>query len=188
MKVSRYLLFVAWLPLAACSKDDNADVNPANSPATTTASKQADEDLKDISQFRLTMDRIDRYYDTQRNIMLKLKEMTPEERERADVGSNADDNLDQMVAKAEANPIVSDAARKANSSPREYVMVTVALFQTAMASSVAQMQPKANQDSLIREMKANPDNVKFIRENDAALKQKQTAFQAEMKQMGIKED
>ena len=56
---------------------------------------------------------------------------------------------------------MTSAIRGAGLSPREFTVITMAMMQTAMAARVAQMRRNDNQDSLIREMKANPDNVKF---------------------------
>ena len=54
-----------------------------------------------------------------------------------------------------------------------------------MAAAVLQMRPEANQDSLMREMKVNPANVRFIRENEAVLQQKQAELQAELQRLGV---
>ena len=56
-----------------------------------------------------------------------------------------------------------------------------------MAAAVAKMSPNANQDSLIRSMQANPDNIKFYNENEAEITRKSKALEAEMKQLGITE-
>jgi hypothetical protein len=74
-----------------------------------------------------------------------------------------------------------DAIRAAGLSPREYIMITLSMMQTAMAASVAQMRPNDNQDSLIREMKANPENIKWYNEHAAEINQKTKAVEAEMK-------
>ncbi len=77
-----------------------------------------------------------------------------------------------MVRRIESEPMMVGAIRQAGLSPREFTMITMAMMQTAMAAGVAQMRPNDNQDSLIREMKANPENVKFWKANEAELTQK----------------
>ena len=64
-------------------------------------------------------------------------------------------------------------------------MITISMMQTAMAAGVAKMRPNDNQDSLIREMKANPDNIKFYNENEAEITRKSTQLAAEMKKLGF---
>jgi hypothetical protein len=81
-----------------------------------------------------------------------------------------------------------DAIREAGLSSREYITATMAMVQAGMAASVLKMRPKDNQDSLIREMKANKDNVRFVQEHEAELNRKQQAMQAEMQRLGVSGD
>ncbi len=60
----------------------------------------------------------------------------------------------------------------------------MSMMQTGMADAVLKMRPKDNQDSLIREMKANPANVEFYREHQAEITAKTKALEAEMKGVG----
>jgi hypothetical protein len=53
---------------------------------------------------------------------------------------------------------------------------------------VLQTRPNANEDSLAREMNVNMDNVRFMREHDAELRQKQQALEAEMQAMGLESE
>jgi hypothetical protein len=151
------------------------------------AASRADADLADLAKYRLTMDKIDRLYAAQRNLATKVKNMSPQERAalKESQSSDASANLDDMVRNVERSPVMRDAVRDAGLSAREYVMVTMALVQSMMASSVLQMRPNDNQDSLAREMKVNPDNLKFIKEHQAEIVQKQQAMEAEMKRMGV---
>jgi hypothetical protein len=48
-----------------------------------------------------------------------------------------------------------------------------ALLSASMASSIIQMRPNDNADSLAREMQANPKNIRFVREHEAEIKQMQ---------------
>ncbi|HSJ63315.1 MAG TPA: hypothetical protein VK922_05325 [Gemmatimonadaceae bacterium] len=57
-----------------------------------------------------------------------------------------------------------------------------------MASAVLQSRPELNEDSLAREMQVNMANVRFIRENEAVLREKQQALEADMRAMGMDED
>lgn len=180
------------LLVAACSNKDAAPAaeggaTPAAAPSAGAGSAEAD--LADVASYRLTMDRIDRYYAAQRNVAKRVQAMSPAE--RAAVDSTDDDesdgsqSLDGIAARIERTPVMAAAVREAGLSPREFATITVAMMQSAMAAGVLQMRPKDNQDSLVREMKASMENIRFLRENEAALKQKQEAMAAEMKRLGV---
>jgi hypothetical protein len=186
------VLLVAFLLLGACSTDKDAASASAGdgaNTAATAASNQGEEDLADVTKYRLSMDKIDKLFAAQRNIAIKAKGMSPAEREALESRAGArDDNnasVDDMVRNIESEPMMVSAIRDAGLSPREYIILTVSMMQSAMAAGVAKMRPNDNQDSLIREMKANPENVKFINENEAELARKQKAMADEMKKLGI---
>ncbi|HEX6573408.1 MAG TPA: hypothetical protein VF042_00435 [Gemmatimonadaceae bacterium] len=175
---------------AACSKDDASQTpSSGQTAATPQASAQAQEDLQDVTKYKLSMDKIDKYIQAQRNIAAKYKSMTPAQRQalkdRGDANDASDPNasLDQMAARIEKEPVLVDAIKSAGLSPREFMMVTLSMMQTGMAASVAKMRPNDNQDSLIRAMQANPDNIKWYNEHEAEITQKMKAIEAEMKGM-----
>ena len=186
------LALLASLAAAACAKGEEGGAAGDSARAATdapasasAAGSTADADLADLSRYRLSMDKVDRYYTAQRNLFNKIKDMSPAEREALEKSqeSNNNANLDDMVRNIERSPVYRDAVRQAGLSPREYVMVTMALMQSMMASSVLQMRPKDNQDSLAREMKVHPDNIKFIREHEAEITQKAKAMEEEVKRL-----
>ena len=184
------VLALGFLVLGACSKKDDASTTTAASGANTpAAAKQAEEDLADVSKYRLTMDKFDKYLAASKNIGLKAKSLTPAQRaameQRNENSGDPNASLDQMVANIEREPLMVDAIKEAGLSPREYTMITISFMQTGMAAAVAKMRPNDNQDSLIRAMKANPDNIKFYNENEAEITRKSKALEAEMKQLGI---
>ena len=182
---------LALLLVVACSTKDAApaaDSGAAPATSSTAAARQGDADLADVASYRLTMEKIDRYYAAQRNVATRMQAMSPAERaalDSTDSGDNDDQSLDGIAAKIERVPVMAAAVREAGLSPREFATITMAMLQSAMAASVLQMRPNDNADSLVREMKANMDNIRFMRENEAALKQKQDAMAAEMKRMGV---
>ena len=192
----RYLpcsVLFGFLLVAGCGGDKDAAATggaPAAAPGASTES--TDEQLADISEYKLTMDKYDKYIAAQRNIALKAKDLSAAEKEafqkRSDARGDNNESLDDMVRNIESEPLMNSAVREAGLSAREFTMITMAMMQTAMAYSVAKMRPKDNQDSLIREMKANPDNVKFWQANEAEITRKQKALEAEMKQLGVMDD
>lgn len=183
-------LAAAVVALAACGKKDAAPADTTAAAAATpaAASSNGGDDLADVTSYRLSMDRIDRYLAAQRNIGAKMKAMSPSEREafkaRSESGDESDDSLDGMAKKFDSVPEMRDAIRAAGLSTREFALLTMSMMQTAMASSVLQQRPKDNQDSLVREMKANPDNIKFYREHEAEITRKTNELKAQMKASG----
>ena len=182
---------LGFLVFSACSKKDDASTTAASGANTPAAARQAEEDLADVGEYRLTMDKFDKYLAASRNIGMKAKSLTPAQRaameQRNENSGDPNASLDQMVANIEKEPMMVEAIREAGLSPREYTMITISFMQTGMAAAVAKMSPNANQDSLIRSMKANPDNIKFYNENEAEITRKSKALEAEMKKLGLDE-
>lgn len=177
--------FSGLLALAACTKDNSSQPAAATSASTAAASStQADEDLSDITRYRLSMDKIDKYIQSQKNLAAKVKSMSPAEREafkNNDDVADANASIDEMVAKIDKQPVMAEAIKSAGLSTREWVMVTMSMMQTGMAAAVVKMRPNDNQDSLMREMKVNPENVKWYTEHEAEITAKTKAIEAEMK-------
>jgi len=187
------LLVAAVMSVAACSKD-KTDATPAAAAASgpQAPSAQVEADLADVTNYRLSMDKIDKYIAAQKNIGAKAASLTPAQREalqtRNDDSSDPNASLNDMVKRIEAEPMMVSAIRDAGLSPREFTMITISMMQTGMAAAVLKMRPTDNQDSLIREMKANPDNVKFYNANEAEITRKAKEVEAEMKKLGISND
>jgi hypothetical protein len=181
---------VALVLLAACSKDKTSDssATTATAGAPAAASPASDQDLADVTQYKLSMDKIDKYLQAQRNIAAKAASMTPEQRAaleaRGEDESNPNASIDEMAKRIEAEPIMVAAIKDAGLSAREFTMITFSMMQTGMAAAVLKMRPNDNQDSLIRAMQANPDNVKFYNEHEAEITQKTKAIEADMKKAG----
>ena len=183
--MARYSWLAALLVLgaAACSSGD--DAAPAASTTTTAdAPASSGDDATDIREYELTMDRMDRLYAAQRNIAVAVHGMTPAEREAMENTDMADASLEEFASGIERNPKIRQALAEAGIEPREYATATMAMVSAAMAASVLQMRPDDNQDSLVREMNANMDNIRFLREHEAELAQKQQELEAELRAMG----
>ena len=185
----RVALLAPLLLVVACAPDADtaADSGAAAAPAAAAPASTGD-DLADVSAYELTMDRMDRFYAVQRALGTRMAAMSPAEREALDIASDADDSIDDTVRKLEGNATMAAALRDAGMSAREFTVLTAAIMQSGMAAAVLQMRPEANQDSLMREMKVNPANVRFLRENEATLQRKQAELQAEMQRLGLDTD
>lgn len=182
---------VALLALSACSKDKTADTaaTTATPESPAAASPATDRDLADVTQYKLSMDKIDKYLQAQRNVATKAASLTPEQRAaleaKGENESNPNASIDEMVKRIEAEPMMVAAIKDAGLSAREFTVITFSMMQTGMAAAVLKMRPNDNQDSLIRAMQANPDNVKFYNEHEAEITQKMKAIESEMKKAGV---
>lgn len=182
----RYAWLAASLLLgAACSSGDDATSEETTVSADTPG---ASADLTDISRYELTMERMDRIYAAQRNIALAIRDMTPAERETMESTGGGSATLDEFARGIESNPKIRQALADAGMSPREYATATMAMVSASMAASALHMRPNENQDSLAREMHANPANVRFLRENEAELARKQQQLEAELREAGALDD
>jgi hypothetical protein len=184
---SRFALAVL-VTIAGCAGTDDASRRDSAAPSGAADAPAAGEnsaDLRDVTRYELSMDKIDKYYAAMRNMALAMKGMSAEEREKLDMDAGDDLSLDDYAAKLEREPAVRRAIEQAGLSTREFALLTMSMVQTGLASAVLAMRPKDNADSLMREMKVNPDNVRFLREHEAELKTKQQAAEREMKALGV---
>lgn len=181
------LIAVAGLALAgaSCSGDDAESADTAAGRAPAAEAPSTGDDLADVTNYRLTMDKVDRYFDAQLAIARRVKDLSPEERAPLEqMESSADASLDEMARRLESHPAMRDGLREANLSSREFATLTMAMLQAGMAASVLQMRPNDNQDSLAREMKASMENIRFLRENEAELTRRQQELESELREMG----
>lgn len=170
--------------LLSCAPSDKPATAGADSTASSSSVQRSGEgDLKDVQNYHLTMDNVNKWYAAQRNIALKVRSMTPAEREGFDAGGS-DGDLDATVAKIEGNKTMSAALSDAGLSAREYALMSLSMIQSSMAAGMLKMRPNDNQDSLVRAMKANMDNVKFMQQHQAELTATQQKMEAEMGRTG----
>jgi hypothetical protein len=175
-----WLLAAALLGAPACG----GDAAPGASAGTADAPAVGGDDAAAIAEYELTMDKMDRMYAAQRNIAVAIRDMTPAERATMEATDMAEGSLDEFTRGIENNPRIRQALEDAGMEPREYATATMAMVSAAMASSVLQSRPSDDQDSLAREMNANMDNIRFLRDNEAELTRKQQALEAELRAMG----
>jgi hypothetical protein len=158
----------------------------ARAPLTPEQQKANEAQLADIASYRLTMASFDKYMAAQRNIVTRAARMTPAEREAARVrgaASPANSSIDVMIKNIEREPLMIGAVKDAGLTAREFALIGMSIMQGGMAAGVLKSRPDDNADSLIRVMKVNPENVKFVRENEAVLMAKQKELQEEIKKM-----
>lgn len=184
----RPLLAACALLAAACGGND-AEPPAGAGDAPAAAQGQAGDDLATVSEYRLTMDKADRYFDAQLAIARRVRDLSPEERAPLEqMESSANASLDDMARRMESHPAMREGLREAGMSAREFATFTMAMVQAGMAASVLQMRPNDDQDSLAREMKASIENIRFVRENEAELNRRQQELEAQLREMGVTEE
>ncbi len=179
-----YLAAAAML-LSACAKSDSAEAGDSSegtsaAARSTPTSASADQDLSEVSNYTLTMPKVDKFYEAMRNAALAAKDLPEDQRGSFNA---ADGSLNDYAANIERNAPMRKAIEKAGLSPKEFAVIMMATMQAGMAQGIIAMRPNDNADSLAREMKTNPANVRFMREHQAEIEAKQKAMAAEMKAM-----
>lgn len=166
------LLAVTCLASAACGPKD---APPADTSAT--AHQGGTTDLADVTSYRLSMDKVNKFFEAQRNMATRMKSMTPAQREALSMDGSG--SMEEMAQKIESSPEWASAIRDAGLEPREYVTLTMSMLQSAMAAAVLKMRPNDDQDSLVTAMHASMDNVKFVQEHEAEINAKREAMEKE---------
>ena len=177
---------------AACSKSENSTRDTtssggtvsgdANTSAQANTSSESVLDDADVKNYRLTMDKVNRFYDA-------FREGTIAAGNRAQSDTMSDvESIDQIVKEIEREPKLGAAIRRAGLSPREFVVAQFALMTAGMAAEVLKMQPTANVDSLARELEIPAANIRFVREHRAEIEAKGKAAEAAVKAAGVRID
>lgn len=185
------LAAAAMMALTACGGegDTSASADDTSAPAATPAvSQQSAEVIAPITEYRLTKDKVDRFFAVQENVATKMASLTPAERERVAANRGAEssgsaESVDDLARQFERVPPFRDAIRDAGLTTREYATLSLAMMQAGMALAVARMRPNDDQDSLAREMKANPANLRFMEEHEAEINRRSAELGRRMQQM-----
>ena len=134
------IALVATLSLGGCGSDaDDAGGDAAAEPAAGApagAASAVETDVADVSEYTLTMDRMDRYFAAMANVERAMQNVPEEEREDV-VDASGAVSIDDYAAALERNPAVRDAIRDAGLSAREFGLITMAYLQAGMASAEA---------------------------------------------------
>ena len=170
---STTLLAIGSLAIAACGP---RDAPPAES--TSAAQQGGATDLSTVTNYKLSMDKVNKFFEAQRNMAIKLKSLTPAQQKALSLEGSG--SMEEMAQKLESSPEWASAIRAAGLEPGEYATLTMSMLQSAMAASVLKMRPNDDQDSLVTAMHANMDNVKFVQEHEAEINAKREAMEKEV--------
>ena len=124
-----------------------------------------DADLRELSSYQLTMADIRKFAAANANLAKHPKaEQDDDDAEDADNAS-----LDEMAARIESIPVARKAVEAAGLSARQYVVITMALFQASLAQYA--VDQGADPGKIARETGVNPANIRFVKEHKAELEQ-----------------
>ncbi|MDQ3950358.1 MAG: hypothetical protein M3282_08420 [Gemmatimonadota bacterium] len=188
--LSGALLPLLLVMLAACAGGGDAtrDTTSAGGAAVAAAGQPAsqaemDRDERDVANYRLTMDKVDKYFAVSRNLAIAGKNMPQDTSEDADedLPDASNQTFKQWEEEINRLPFARREFARAGMSPREFYVLAFAMFQAWGADAILKQSPRADVDSLARELNANPSvlraNLQFMRENEAHLKAKQKALE-----------
>lgn len=173
--------------IVACSGDektsrDTASAGGTISQADAPRTSVVDDAKQDIETYRLTMDKVNRFYEAHR-------EGTIAAGNRAQSDTLEDlESIDQLVKEIEREPKVAGAIRQAGLSPREFVVMSLALMSAMMAHEVLKTVPNADVDSLAREMEIPAANIHFVREHRAEIDAKAKTAELAIRAAGVRID
>ena len=125
-----------------------------------------DADLRELSRYQLTMADVRKFEAANANL---AKQPKAEQDDEDAENENDNESLDEMAARIESNPIARKAVEAAGLSARQYVVITMALFQAFLAQYA--VDQGADPGKIARETGVNPANIRFVKEHKAELEQ-----------------
>jgi hypothetical protein len=174
--------------LSACggTRDAPSDtLTTAGGEAAGSAGSFA-TDQAEIASYRLTMDKVNKYFDVATAAMrAQLKEM-PATGARTEATTDtvpdvSNPTIDQMVAHTNRSPGARREIERRGFSTREYIVTGLAMFGALAAEQMLQMRPGASVESVAQEMKVHPANIRLMQQHGAEVKAKFAAFDSAAK-------
>jgi hypothetical protein len=125
-----------------------------------------DADLREISRYVLTLADV-RKYAAANEALAKQQKTQKNDEEAEDTESEDDESLDGIVKRIDSTPGARKSIEAAGLTPRQYAVITMALFQAAFAQFA--IEQGADPAKVAREASVNPANLRFIKEHKAEL-------------------
>lgn len=147
-----------------------------------------DPDLLEIQHYTLSMDKVNRFYDSMKDLS-ELSKTHPELKGKLE--SDGDhENLSAIERRISSQPIVVSTLARHGYSPREFAVFTMAYFQAAFAEAMMK-EPGADRAKMMADGHINPANIAFIEQHQTeldALQKKADPGKAAAKQPNGSED
>lgn len=162
MKLAHSIACLSFSFLAGCTTKDSPRV-AGDTTAVVQAAPEAEPTANDISDYRLDMDRMQRYSAALRGFVALARTDSAAAEAMA---SNSNESTAQMIAKIEASPSAMKVLRDARLTAKEYVWITAAYLQAAMTEAALEANPNAKLPA-----GQNRQNVEFVRAHKAELEE-----------------
>jgi hypothetical protein len=151
------LLSLTLVCTAATAEAQQTDGRIAPNPPKTPA-----EQLRELENYRLTLDDVRRMYQVDRNLQRVAREHPALAADtRVDI-----ENLDKFVAKLEANPVLLKAVTDVGLTTHQYSTLQMVLMLTSMASMNTD---PAEAQKFMKDAHLHPANLAFMKEHERAI-------------------
>lgn len=186
-RLLRVPVLLLVLASVACSSGDGTDAPRAEGSAATAAARPSgdgDAELEEISDYRLGMPKVERWYQAQRNVLEAMRK-DPSIAARLENDESEEEggpSLDELEERYSSIPEVRAAIEAVGLEVREFGVITYSLVQASFAQAALQMG--ANRDSVLANTGIDPANLDFVRDNQAELQR----LQAEIAALTPKDD
>ena len=163
---------VALPVVIACAALATFALTPGQN-AIANSRSSADPNLKKITDYRLTIEVVRKWAKAAKD----LKRLEGDYPELADADFSDSASLDDMAAFLDDIPEARDAIKKAGLGTREYVVVSFAVMQAAMAQWL--MEQGTPRDKIAANMSIHPANLAFVEKHKAEI----AAINKELKEL-----
>ena len=181
-----FALAGALLALTSCSPTRGpAPAGTDTAAAAPPSSTSAEQDLVGAANYRLTMDKVERMFAAQINVLVKTNDLPEADRDASRVGVARLSVLKPTAAPETWYPVASSAIQDAGLSVREFALIFHTLMRSMMANVEVGFDPNPNPDSL-QKMGVSIENVRFVQENNAELARKIDAIAEDIVRLGIR--
>lgn len=186
---ARTVITIMWLIaltiIVACTQRESATRDTASAGGTVRGDANASTESgfgdEDVSNVRLTKDKVNRFYNAWRDATIAAGNRV----ESDTAGDDEAGDLDDIVAEIEREPKVASAIRNAGLSVSEFVILQLTITAAMLANETLKMNPNTDVDSLAREIDVPAANIHFIRENGAEMEAKWKAAKAAVEAAGV---
>ena len=163
--------------LLACGGDAATEDAPAAEATQPSASDGGDADLAELRDYQLSMDDVEKWGEAN-HALQRLADANPELATalESDDEDGADQSLDGIAERIESVPQAREVIEDAGLSPREYAVITFALFQAGMAQYAVEQGQDLEQ--VARDMQVNADNIRFMQEHREEIERLRTEWES----------
>ena len=157
----------------------------AISPLAARAHAATDPDLIEIQHYTLTMDKVNRFYDS----MKELSDLSSDHqglKDKLETDSDHDKDIAAMERRISSEPLIVSTISKHGYTPHEFVVFEMTFIQTVFDEAMMK-QPGADRAKMKDDGHVNPANIAFVEQHQAELQALQQKYQPEKKKRHTEE-